>query len=73
MARSRSRAGSRQMKATSRKRSPAADNQVEVVEEAEGLGMESGIAVVTAVILLVAWGFVDYALGTLYGQGWLFK
>jgi hypothetical protein len=78
MARSRSRAGaapSRQTKATSRKRTggTASGATVEVVEEKEGPGIETGIVVITFVILAAAFIFVDRGLGQLYGEGLFFK
>jgi hypothetical protein len=46
--------------------------EVEVLEEAEGWGVSEGALVVTFVLLLIALGFVDYAMGSLYGAGMLF-
>ena len=76
MARSRSRAGAasqRQTKATSRKRAGASTTAVEVVEENEGPGIETGIVVITFVLLVVGFLFVDRGLGHLYGEGLFFK
>ena len=47
--------------------------EIEVVEEAEGGGSwETGVAVLTGVILLAACLVVDYGLGA-YGEGLFFK
>ncbi len=71
MARRSKRSTKREPKATSRKSKKAAE--VEVVEEAEeGGGLDTGIAVITAVMLLVAILFVDAHLGQ-YGAGMFFK
>ena len=72
MARRSKRSTKREPKATSRKSKKAAA-EVEVVEEAEeGGGLDTGIAVITAVMLLVAILFVDAHLGQ-YGAGMFFK
>jgi len=80
MARSRKKAsssrrsgGQRSTKATSRKQAAPAEAEVEVVEESKGLGMEDGIAIVTAVMLLAAFLLTDHYRGTRYGEGMLFK
>ena len=64
-----SKARSSQSKATRRK-APAA---AAVVEEAPSGGLESGIAVLTAIILVAAFFLVDYQLGKDYGKGQFFK
>lgn len=64
----------RQSKATSRKKAapaPAAV-EVEVVEEAGGPGIETGAAVMTFIVLVVAILFVDHHLATEYGEGVFF-
>ncbi len=60
----------RQPKATSKKRSTAA--AVEVVEESDGMGVDAGIAIVTTVLLVAAFLFVDAHLGH-YDGGIFFK
>ena len=54
----------------SKKAAPA--QEVEVVEEEAGLGMEDGIIILTAIVLLVAFFFVDYSRGA-YQEGLFFK
>lgn len=75
MARSRSRAAaatparSSTSKATTR-RAPAA---AQVVEEGPGSGaLDTSIAVLTAVILVAAFLFIDYERGSHYGEGAFF-
>lgn len=67
--------GSRQAKATSRKKTAAAaaPAQVEVVEEEQSGHIEDGIAVVTAILLIAALLFADAELGMHYGEGLFFK
>ncbi|MDG1499337.1 MAG: hypothetical protein P8N31_05360 [Planctomycetota bacterium] len=64
-----SRARSSKSKATSRRKAPAAA----VVEEAPKGGLETGIAVLTALILVTAFMLVDFELGKSYGEGQFFK
>jgi len=45
---------------------------VEVVEEKKGMGIDDGIPILTAVVLLTAFLFVDYLRGTQYGEGMFF-
>jgi hypothetical protein len=69
MAKSRER--SSQSKATpARRKAPAA---AAVVEEAPSGGFETGLAVLTFILLLTAIVCVDYQLGKDYGGGQLFK
>lgn len=82
MAKSRSRGASRkaapkrQPSATSRKKAPAggagASTEIEVVEEAPGMGVDGGIAVITCIVLVVACVLLDAQLGK-YGAGMFFK
>lgn len=65
-----SRARSSQSKATPRRKAPAA---AAVVEEAPKGGFETGVAVLTALILVTAFMLVDYELGKSYGEGQFFK
>ena len=65
-----SRARSSKSKATPRRKAPAA---AAVVEEAPSGGLETGIAVLTAILLITAIVFVDYELGKSYGEGKLFQ
>ena len=64
-----SRARSSKSKAPPRRKAPAAA----VVEEAPKGGLETGIAVLTALILVTAFMLVDYELGKSYGEGQFFK
>ena len=59
-------------KATSRKTAAAPVAAVEVVEEKKGMGIDDGIPILTAVVLLTAFLFVDYLRGTQYGEGMFF-
>lgn len=76
MARSRSRGGasrprgqrSQSLKSSSTTR---AAQPVEVVEEGKGLGIDDGIVIMSAVLLLIAWLLVDYDKGR-YGAGLFF-
>ncbi len=76
MARSRSRKGGappRQARATSRKKTTTvATTQVEVVEEAQSMGTEDAVAIITALLLFVGILFLDYELGTHYDPHGLF-
>ncbi len=56
-------------KAKSKKPAPAAE--VEVVEEAGGEGIDTGIVVITSIILVVAFVFVDQLRGV-FGEGMFF-
>jgi uncharacterized integral membrane protein len=47
--------------------------EVEVVEEKAGATWEAGVAILTALLLIVAILMVDYELGTSYGGGVFFK
>ena len=58
-------------KATSRKATPR-KAQVEVVEEADGGGFDAGIAIITTILLVAAFIFLDKQLGQDYGEGFLF-
>lgn len=69
MAKSRKIASTKPAKAD--KKAPTAE--VEVVEEKKGMSWEDGVAVITAVVLLVAICCVDYDLGTKFGAGMFFK
>ena len=59
-------AGGRKAKATSKKPAPAAE--VEVVEEAGGEGIDTGIVIATTLSLVVAILFLDKLLAQ-YGEG----
>jgi hypothetical protein len=65
-----SQARSSRSKAPSRRNAPAA---AAVVEEAPSGGLETGLAVLTAILLVTAFFFVDYQLGENYGEGQFFK
>ena len=64
-----SRARSSQSKATPRRKAPAA---AAVVEEAPSGGLETGIAVLTAILLIAAFLLVDFEMGKSYGEGQFF-
>lgn len=83
MARSRSRAGGgsrrqaagggkREARAASRKKSPAPAAAVEVVEEEKGMGVDDGIAIVTAVMLVAGIVIIDMVMGKYLGGGTFF-
>lgn len=57
--------------ASTRRPEPVVDD-IEVVEEEAGLGIDDGIVFMTTLILIVAWLMVDYSRGTNYGEGMLF-
>ena len=63
-----------QSKAKSRKAAPAAAPvaDVEIVEEKKGMGIDDGLPIMTAVILVTAFLLVDYMRGTLHGEGLFF-
>lgn len=46
---------------------------VEVVEEAGGMDLDTGIGIVTTLLLITALLFLDYELGKHLGAGFLFK
>ena len=58
-------------KSTSRKKAPVAA-EVEVVEEAKGLGIDDGIVLTTTVVLLGACLMVDYLASKYYEAGTFF-
>ena len=75
MAKSRARSGGGRgsaAKAKSRKSAPAPVAEVEVVEEKKGMGIDDGIPIMTTIILVVAFLFVDYVRGANYGEGLFF-
>lgn len=58
---------------TSRAAKPARGGDVEVVEEAGGMDLDTGIGIVTTLLLLTALLFLDYELGKHLGAGIVFK
>ncbi len=66
-----SQARSQAPRATSKRATEIDD--VEVVEEAPGMSWESGVAIITAVMLLIAILLVDYQMGRDYAAGVFFK
>jgi len=70
---SRSKAAGRQTRAVSRKQPAGATTEAEVVEDAEGMGMEGAVAIITALMLFAGCLFLDYELGSHYGAGMFFK
>lgn len=67
---SRGRAQGRSSTSRSRKKAAPATEEVEVVEEGAGMGIDDGIVIVTTVALLAACLLVDAYLGK-YGDGGL--
>ncbi len=61
----------REPKATSRKARTAPTADVEVVEESSGADIDTGIAVITTIVLVAAFLFVDAIRGQ-YGEGLFF-
>lgn len=62
MATSRNKPAAKPAKPTSR-----ATTEVEVVEESPGMGWEAGVAIITAIALVVAILLVDHGMGPLGG------
>lgn len=58
----------RDPRATSKKAAPA-EVEVEIVDESRGLALEDGIAIVTTIILLIAFFMLDYVASAHYGKG----
>ena len=82
MARSKGRSGGNRSKgggaparkSTSRSQSAAAVvDEIEVVEEEGGLGIDDGIVIMTFLLLLAGFLCIDYARGQSHGEGILFK
>ena len=48
-------------------------DEIEVVEEAGGMDWETGVCLITALLLVVALLLVDYEMGQNLGGGVLFK
>jgi len=69
MAKSRRAASPRSERASKRTTEAA----VEIVEEKQGMSWESGVAVVTGLLLFIAILLTDYHLGTHYAGGVFFK
>jgi len=65
-------AGARQPRAAAKSRKPSASASVEVVEEAPGLGIDAGIAVMTTVVLVAALVLIDMMQGV-NGDGIFFN
>ena len=55
-----------------KKREPVIDD-IEVVEEVGGMGIDDGIVFMSTILLIVALLMVDYDRGKNYGEGVLFK
>ena len=75
MARSRSRSkrGSKPAKRRrSAKKAAAANEEVEVVEESKGLGIDDGVVLGTTLLLVAAFFITDYRLGVDYAKGLFF-
>tara|TARA_R110002126_G_scaffold64513_5_gene165158 strand:- start:7104 stop:7400 length:297 start_codon:yes stop_codon:yes gene_type:complete len=64
-------APARATKSTSRKTKSSASSDVEVVEEAGGLGIEDGVILGTFLALLLAFILIDKSRGA-YGEGMFF-
>lgn len=74
MATSKSRTTTTTRRTTSRAAGkPVKGGDVEVVEEAGGMDLDTGIGIVTALLLIAALLLVDYELGKSLGAGILFK
>ena len=71
MARSRSR-GVRAKPAKAPKERKGRTTEVEVVEETAGLGWESGVAILTGVVILIAILITDWGLGKFSDAGIFF-
>lgn len=72
MATSKSRAtASRRTSSRAAGKASAAD--VEVVEEAGGMDLDTGVGIVTTLLLIAALLLVDYELGKHLGEGMFFK
>lgn len=67
-----SRRGSSKTAAPARKAEAVIDD-IEVVEEEGGLGIDDGIVFMTTLLLLVGFLMVDYNRGKTYGEGMFFK
>lgn len=52
---------------------PAKGGDVEVVEEAGGMDLDTGVGIVTALLLIAALLLLDYELGRSLGAGIVFK
>ncbi|MFT6110601.1 MAG: hypothetical protein ACJA2W_003528 [Planctomycetota bacterium] len=65
------RGGAKPAPAAPKRREPVVD-EIEVVEEEGGMGVDDGIILMTTLILLVAFLMVDYNRGKNYGEGMLF-
>lgn len=63
---------SRATRSQSRKSSAPAVAEVEVVEEDRGLGLDDGLMILTAVLLLAGCLLLDYARASHYGEGLIF-
>jgi hypothetical protein len=70
MAKSSRRAASPRSERPSKRSTEAA---VEIVEEKQGLNWESGVAVITGLLLFIAILLTDYHLGAHYAGGMFFK
>ena len=75
MARSRSRSKRGSKPAKSRRSAEKAEvavEEVEVVEESKGLGIDDGVVLVTTLLLVAAFFITDYLLGVDYAKGLFF-
>lgn len=54
-------------------KSDRAGGDVEVVEEADGMDLDTGVGIVTTFLLVAALVLIDYELGKHLGAGILFK
>ena len=52
---------------------PAKGGDVEIVEEAGGMDLDTGIGIITALLLITALVLIDYELGRSLGAGMFFK
>jgi hypothetical protein len=74
MATSRPRPGAPVRRAASRTTTRrVATEEVEVVDESGGMDLDTGIGIVTCVLLIIALVLVDYDMGKHMAAGFLFK
>ena len=73
MATSKSRAPAARKTASRAAGKAASGGDVEVVEEAGGMDLDTGVGIVTALLLITALVLIDYELGKAFGEGILFK
>lgn len=73
MATSKSRATSSRRTSSRAAAGKAKGGDVEVVEEAGGMDLDTGVGIVTTLLLILALLLIDYELGKSLGAGIVFK